>query len=117
MKLDMQWLTLISFDNTWSAFSMRNRSMKDVKIKPSSAAGIIGKYIDTVKRTIKTPEELQKLLKKNKKASGFFDTLSFTNKREYVEWVVTAKQEETKQRRLALAIEKLSSGLKNPSAK
>ena len=44
----------------------------------------------------------------------FFETLSFTNKKEYVEWIVTAKREETRNNRIEGTIERLLKGWKNP---
>lgn len=63
------------------------------------------------------PENLQILLIKNKNAATFFNSLAFTNRKEYVEWILSAKKEETKQKRLTESIEKLSAGKKNPSGK
>ena len=53
-------------------------------------------------------------LKKNKKATDYFNTLSFTNKKEYVEWIVTAKREETRKERVDGTIERLVKNWKNP---
>ena len=60
------------------------------------------------------PGDFAEVLKKNKKAEDFFQTLSFTNKKEYVEWIVTAKREETRQERIKGTIERLEKGWKNP---
>jgi uncharacterized protein YdeI (YjbR/CyaY-like superfamily) len=57
------------------------------------------------------------LLKRNKQAAGFFDSLAFTNRKEYVEWIGSAKKDETKQKRLAATLEKLTARKKNPSEK
>ena len=63
------------------------------------------------------PGDLQKLLGKNAKARAQFDTLSFTNQREYVGWIIEAKKPETRAARLAKTVEMLSKGKKNPSDK
>ncbi|MFT4024223.1 MAG: YdeI/OmpD-associated family protein [Flavihumibacter sp.] len=75
--------------------------------------------VDHKARTVKAPEDLEKLLqlKKNKKAADFFNKLSFTNKKEYVVWITTAKREDTRQHRLQQTVEKLTAGKKNPSEK
>ena len=59
------------------------------------------------------PAELQQLFNNNKAASTFFESLAFTHKREYVEWIVSAKKEETKNKRLETTIEKLAAQKKN----
>jgi uncharacterized protein YdeI (YjbR/CyaY-like superfamily) len=56
------------------------------------------------------PEELAKALKGAPKAQAFFETLPPSARREYVEWVSTAKREETRARRLEEAVSMLSAG-------
>jgi len=103
----------VALDNVWCGM----RFKKAEKIKRSFTSDIELAGIDFNTRTIDTPSELQHLFTKNKKANAFFDTLSFTNKKEYVIWINSAKKEETKQARLEATIEKLSAGKKNPSDK
>lgn len=43
-----------------------------------------------------------------------FDALSFTHRKEYVRWIEEAKRDETRERRLAKAIEMLRDGVKTP---
>jgi uncharacterized protein YdeI (YjbR/CyaY-like superfamily) len=62
------------------------------------------------KKDLKIPAYLTNSLKKNKKAWSTFDGFSPSHKREYVEWIVEAKTEETRQRRIGQAIEWLSEG-------
>ena len=47
----------------------------------------------------------------------FNPALSFTNKKEYVVWILSAKQEKTRTDRLAKIVEKLLAKKKNPSEK
>ena len=71
--------------------------------------------IDRVKRSVNPPVDLARVLSKQPGARDFFDRLSFTNRKEYVLWVIQAKKKETREKRLQLALEKLVSGKKNPS--
>ncbi|MEP7254588.1 MAG: YdeI/OmpD-associated family protein [Ferruginibacter sp.] len=59
------------------------------------------------------PPELQQLFYKNTLAASFFDSLAFTHRREYVEWIISAKKDETKKRRLETTMEKLTAQKKN----
>ncbi|WP_263357852.1 YdeI/OmpD-associated family protein [Acidicapsa ligni] len=63
--------------------------------------------IDKAERTVDVPEELQKSLKKNKEAASFFDSLAYSHKKEYVDWIVSAKKPETKTARVDKTIEML----------
>jgi len=108
----------INMDNVWTAM----RFKKIEKIKHATKVSVTGvpveiAGVDQVSRTISAPLDLIKLFSKNKKAETFFDALSFTNKKEYVGWITSAKKEETKIARLEATIEKLNNGKKNPSEK
>jgi hypothetical protein len=72
---------------------------------------------DTEERIVDIPQPLQKALARNKKALAFFNTLSFTNKKEFAVWVASAKREETKQKRIDETIKKLLEHKKNPFQK
>jgi len=111
---ELKWLSLIAFDETWSAFGMRLESPGEPAKKAAPATRLIFDYADPVTKTINLPDDLQAVLKKKKKALDFFHSLSFTNKKEYVEWVVTAKKAETRLQRITGTLERLEKGWKNP---
>lgn len=67
---------------------------------------------DLVPREVILPEEVIALFSKHPKAKAFFDTLSYTDRKEYIVWITSAKREETKNNRLNLLIEKLENGRK-----
>jgi hypothetical protein len=73
--------------------------------------------LDNEERVIDVPDDLLRALNKTKKAQTFFETLSFTNKKEYVIWITSAKKTETREKRIQETIEKLMKGRKNPSQK
>jgi hypothetical protein len=58
----------------------------------------------TPKGPVVVPDDLKNALEKNKKAKKTFEGFSPSNKREYVEWIVEAKQPVTRLRRLEQAI-------------
>jgi uncharacterized protein YdeI (YjbR/CyaY-like superfamily) len=64
----------------------------------------------TKKEKLVVPAYFRAALKKNKKAQTTFDNFSPSHQREYVEWLTEAKQEATRERRLATAIEWLAEG-------
>jgi hypothetical protein len=115
LKLDFQWLYLVSFNDTWSSFAFRLKTPADEKkaAKPTGER-VIFQYADSATKTIRLPEDLAKALKKNKKAAETFDKLAFSHRREYVEWIVTAKREETRETRIKGTLERLEKGWKNP---
>lgn len=63
--------------------------------------------VDEEPRVAEVPEDLAKILAGNEAAKKAFEKLSYSHKREYVQWINEAKKDETRQRRIAKAIEKL----------
>lgn len=113
---EFTWISLISFNDTWSTFAFRLKSEADKKkeAKPAAERAIF-QYIDPAKKIVRLPDDLEKAFAKNKKAATAFEMLSFTNKKEYVEWVVSAKREETRAERIKGTLERLNKGWKNPA--
>jgi len=56
------------------------------------------------------PEAFLKALAKNSKAKTTFDGFSPSHRREYIEWILEAKREETVKKRIEASIEMLSEG-------
>jgi hypothetical protein len=107
---------LIALDNVWSAGRFKRPGMEETK-KENFCSTNPAPGIDYEKKTVLVPEELQQLFNINKKAASFFDSLAFTHRREYVEWIIGAKKEETKKKRLTSTMEKLSAGKRNINEK
>lgn len=59
---------------------------------------------------LETPPDLLVALNRNGKAKATFDAFSPSARREYVEWVGEAKRDETRQRRIAQAVEWMAEG-------
>jgi len=49
-------------------------------------------------------------LKKNKSAAKRFDAMSPSCRREYIEWIADAKRDETREKRVATAMEWIAEG-------
>ena len=62
---------------------------------------------DDAPREVETPPELMKALKKNRAAEAAWDKLSYSHRREYVGYIVEAKKEETRARRVDQTIRTL----------
>lgn len=63
--------------------------------------------LDTEPRVMLAPEDLELALKDSPVAEEFFDSLSFSHRRSYVDWITGAKKPETRERRVVQAIELL----------
>jgi Bacteriocin-protection, YdeI or OmpD-Associated/Domain of unknown function (DUF1905) len=63
---------------------------------------------DEAPREVEVPPELTKALKRNRAARSVWDGLSFSHRREYVGYIVEAKKEETRARRVERTIQALT---------
>ena len=67
---------------------------------------------DTEERSVDVPPDLARVLTNHKKAKEHWDKLAFTHKKEMAKWILEAKQEETKKRRLEKILQVLKTGTK-----
>ncbi|MBW8685704.1 YdeI/OmpD-associated family protein [Chitinophaga rhizophila] len=67
---------------------------------------------DLTPREVPLTDEVIALFIQYPEAENFYNKLSYTDKKEYMVWITSAKKEETKQNRLKLMIEKLLGGKK-----
>ena len=66
--------------------------------------------LDTAPRQIEVPEPLASALATEPDAKAAFERLAFTHRKEYARWIAEAKREETRERRVAKALEMLHGG-------
>jgi uncharacterized protein YdeI (YjbR/CyaY-like superfamily) len=67
---------------------------------------------DVGERTVEVPRDLRGALAGDKQAKGLFEAMSYSCKKEYVEWITSAKREETRAGRVTKAVEMLRAGRK-----
>ncbi|HWG19112.1 MAG TPA: YdeI/OmpD-associated family protein [Terracidiphilus sp.] len=95
-KQMLGWIRLaaqfVDTGNYTSPIAVRNRVVKAAKAAPRPAP------------------EFAAALKKNKKATVVFEGFSASCKREYIEWIADAKREETRDKRIAQAVEWIAEG-------
>jgi nicotinamide riboside kinase len=113
----LQFLTLVSFDNTWSAFGMRLGGKNDAKKTFPTRGEQYAAHYDAKTKTVYLPDDMKRALAENKQLQAYFEKLAFSHKREYIEWVVSAKKDETRAKRIIGMIERLEKGWKNPAGR
>jgi uncharacterized protein YdeI (YjbR/CyaY-like superfamily) len=64
----------------------------------------------TEKKELVVPGYFIKALGKNKKAKQVFDNFAYSHKKEYLQWITEAKTEETRDKRMATALEWIAEG-------
>lgn len=118
-KYGLRIVTSVSINETWTALRFKEETLtklsetRNEEIKKNEYAA----YIDVDNKLIKLPEEMKVALEASPNALLFYQSLSYSNKKEFVIWILSAKQEKTKTERLNKLIEKLLEGKKNPADK
>lgn len=94
--------------------SMDGRSMIPLSADNREAAGVaagdvveVDVAVDTAPREMKAPPDLMAAFTTAPEAEGFFESLSYSHQRAYVDWITSAKKDETRERRVAQAVEML----------
>jgi hypothetical protein len=65
---------------------------------------------DTQPRTVEVPEDFAAALSDNRTSNEYFQKLSYTHRREYVQWIESAKKNDTRINRISKAVTMLSEG-------
>ena len=82
-------------------------------VREAARLNEIGKRVGPVrkaKKPLPVPKELVAALKKKAGATAKFKAFPPSKQREYSEWIVEAKTDSTKQRRLATAVDYIAQG-------
>jgi uncharacterized protein YdeI (YjbR/CyaY-like superfamily) len=68
------------------------------------------RVVKPARAALKTPPDFNRALGKNKKAVATFAAFSPSCRREYIEWIVSAKRSETREQRIATAVDWIAEG-------
>ncbi len=107
-------------DSSWSE-SNRKRAERMLTAGQMTASGRHavekakrnGKWAEpALKNEFSIPPELAARLERNKKAGTYFEAIAPSYQRQYIAWIITAKRQETRKRRLDESIELLRRGEK-----
>lgn len=109
-----------AINDVWTALRFRPEHL--VKHADSSKKSIAKQndysaYINPDKKEITLPSYLQEALIQEPAAIANYEKLAWSHRKEYVVWILSAKQEETRNNRIAKMVEMLLAGKKNPSDK
>jgi bacteriocin resistance YdeI/OmpD-like protein/uncharacterized protein DUF1905 len=96
---------------TW--LGLRNELRREAGLSDGDSVDVAIER-DDAPREVEVPAELASGLASDPAAAGVYESLSFTHRREYAEWIADAKKEETRTRRVAKALAMLRDGVKHP---
>jgi len=97
--------------------SMDGRFLVPLSAENRAAAGVaagdeidVDIALDTAPREVIAPADLADALAHDDEARQFFDTLSYTHRKEWVRWIEEAKKADTRRARVTKTIEALRAG-------
>lgn len=99
--------TICHMGDVWGV-PLRKSHRDNAKVKAGDMVQV-SVEADTKPRVVDVPSELKKFLQNNK-AWELFDKLSYTHKKEFVQWIIDAKREETREGRKQKMIGMLKKG-------
>ena len=102
-------------DSTWSTANLkRYAALKAAKrlALPGIERSPEGRPVVDARQAADIPPYIERAIKQDIQARKFWDTLATSYRRLYVNWIDSAKREETRQQRLRQAIDKLKAGRK-----
>ncbi len=108
-----------AINEVWTA--LRFRPVDQVKVSAGRNDSVrnneYSAYIDVDNKIVTLPDDVKAILEQHPGVLNWFHQLAYSHKKEYVLWILTAKQEKTRQDRLAKMVEMLINKKKNPSDK
>jgi hypothetical protein len=118
-KYGLNGVAAAAVDATWTALRFRPvaLSKKSDTCNEEIPNNQYAQYIDVTNKQITLPDEIAAVLQQTPAAMAMYQSLSYSNRKEYVLWILTAKQEKTKSERVVKMVEKLVVGKKNPGEK
>jgi len=106
----------ISVDDVWSGLRLKaigqaRQANADIQQNDYSA------YIDVEKKLITLPPDVQEALQAEPAAFNIYEKLAYSHRKEYIIWILSARQQKTRDARLVKMVEMLLNGSKNPGDK
>jgi hypothetical protein len=90
------------------------RDIREAAGLAPGAAVSVSLALDEAPREVELPEDFGLALAADAEAQAVFARLSFSHRREYVDWIVGAKREATRRGRLEKTVARLKEGRKEP---
>jgi Bacteriocin-protection, YdeI or OmpD-Associated len=107
----------VTLDHVWTAVRFKKASPLKSLARVSNTMFATNEGINYQSNVVATPDEFAKELRRSKVAHRFFETLPRSYQKEYVSWITNAKREDTRSRRMEVAIDKLIAGKRTPVEK
>jgi uncharacterized protein YdeI (YjbR/CyaY-like superfamily) len=100
--------TIMRYGETY--FLPVNRSVREGAKAAAGDSVAVTLERDDEPRFVKVPADFARALAQDARAKAAFERLSYSHRKEYVDWLVEAKRDETRRRRIEKAVAMLREG-------
>jgi hypothetical protein len=87
-----------------------NRSVKKATGVDAGDRVAVAMELDTSGRTVRPPADLRAAFAEDETAAAAFRGMSYSHRREYVEWIQEAKRPDTRRRRIEATVQRVREG-------
>jgi len=94
-----------------------NKSIRDAIGMTAGDLVHVEMDLDDAPRTVEVPPDFIQAMKSDSGNSKLFNALSYSRRKEFVDWIESAKREDTRERRIAQSLEMLLEGTSPKSPK
>lgn len=102
--------SLVKMGGPCHIVGIRKDIQKLIRKKPGDKIHVVIEE-DLEERIVEIPQDLEELLKTDPSAQTYFQKLSYTHQKEYVQWIESAKKPETRSARISKTKEMLEQKL------
>lgn len=118
-KYKLEGVAAASINDIWTAIRVRTTGL--AKRSTTANAAIkqndYSAYIDVDNKKVHLPPDVEQALKAVPGTLEYYNSLAYSHRKEYVLWIVTAKQEKTRADRMVKMVAMLLNKKKNPTEK
>jgi hypothetical protein len=118
-QYNLEVVAAVSIDTNWTAVRVRligmakKSKMANADIKENQYSN----YIDVENKMVTMPPDVIEALRYEPEAMQYYHSLAYSHRKEYILWIISAKQVKTRISRVAKMINLLIAKKKNPSEK
>ena len=99
-----------NWDGDGTHYIVVNRSVRDaIKVTAGDVVHVLMER-DNLPRTVELPADFAEALESNQPLGPSFESLSYSRRKEFIDWIGSAKKAETRDRRIAKSLEMLQKG-------
>lgn len=104
--------SLVTMGHHCHILGITQKIRREINKQPGDSVHVI-LVKDDDERIVELPEDFKIKLEENDKAREFYNSLSYSHQKKYIDWILSAKRTETREKRIREAVDMLNHGVRN----